>query len=212
MARFRRRRFHSRKRSTRKIRWDGQVVAIDTILDANPNDYSWISFWVKQPASNARLAPINPSVNPSNEPTDETLVRLFSHFDMLVSVPGTAGVAPLVNIETGIIPWQGGELPEFYDFAIFSLASLVAPPHPTFNTDDPWVWRNSFGTAGAETLRGATGGYELADWVRSMRKLPAGMGLLCVIGVIALLEDSSVPVTILYNGSQRYAVKSGFTV
>lgn len=149
----------------------------------------------------------------TNEPVDETLVRLYSHLDATVLIAGTAGVAPVVNHSIGIIPWQGGEVPAFYDFATFSLSgSLVAAPHPIFQLDDPWVWRSDFSNGSLETLQFSSDQYERNEWVRSMRKLPAGVGLLCVIGVLAPIQTSSTVVTIRAGFAQRYAVKSGFSV
>lgn len=213
---FRRRRFRSTRRGgrSRRIRWDGQVVAVSHGLDANPSDYSWLSFWVKDPASMQRSTAITPPGSvATNEPVDETLVRLFSHLDVTYNIPGTAGAAPIVNIAWGIIPWQGGEVPDFYDGATFSLSgSLVAPPHPIFQIDDPWVWRSDHGNGTLEVFQFSSDQYEKNEWVRSMRKLPAGVGLLCVIGVLAPLQTTSTLVNINAAVTQRYAVKSGFSV
>lgn len=215
MARFRRRfRSHRGGRRTRKIRWAGQFVSEQNlILDANPNDYSYTSFWVKDPASMARsTAFVAPNVVETNEPVDETLVRLYSHLDATISIPGTGGIAPVTIISFGIIPFDGGEVPDFWDFAVFSTTSLVAPPHPMFQVDDPWVLRQDFSNGGLETFQFSSDQYERNEWVRSMRKLPAGMGLLGVLGNVAPSQDVSTPVT--YNAAwmQRYAVKSGFSV
>lgn len=218
MARFRRR-FRSSRRggSRRKVRWAGQFVSEQNlILDASPDNYSYTSFWVKDPASMARSSAFTaPNTIETNEPVDETLVRLYSHLDATVSIPGTGGIAPVTIISYGIIPFDGGEVPGFWDFAIFSLgSSLVAPPHPMFQVDDPWVLRQDFSNGGLETLQFSSDQYERNEWVRSMRKLPAGLGLLGVLGCVAPSSSGagSVPVTFNAAWMQRYAVKSGFSV
>lgn len=215
MARFRRRfRSHRGRGSRRKIRWAGQFVSEQgLILDANPNDYSYTSFWVKDPASMARsTAFVAPNVIETNEPVDETLVRLYNHLDTTIRITGTSGIAPVTIISFGIIPFDGGEVPGFWDFAVFSTTSLVAPPHPMFQVDDPWVLRIDFSNGGLETAQFSSDQYERNEWVRSMRKLPAGLGLLGVLGCIAPSQDVSTPVTFDAGFIQRYAVKSGFTV
>lgn len=216
MARFRRKFRSSRgRRSGRKVRWAGQFVSLqEFVLDANPNDYSYLSFWVKDPASMARSSAfVAPNVVETNEPVDETLVRLYSHMDVTIKIPGTDGDAPVTIISFGIIPFDGGEIPGFWDFAVFSLSgSLVAPPHPMFQVDDPWVLRQDFSNGSLEVAQFSSDQYERNEWVRSMRKLPAGVGLLGVLGQVAPSASASVPVTYNAGFIQRFALKSGFSV
>lgn len=213
-----RRRFRSRgtrSRSARKIRWLSQAWTLDTILDADPvGGGEWVSFWAKDPASRETRATFAQDVA-VKEPVDETLVRMHSAFVGQILVPGTAGQAPLVTVTHGVIPFNGGNKPEFYDFAIFDSSSLIAPPSPLFDGDDPWVWMNWSSNGGAESKGEATGtGYERVEWVKSMRKLPAGVGLLHVVHALAINEIGGSPIdtTIRYCGNHRMAMKSGFAL
>jgi hypothetical protein len=191
---------------------------VQTTVDAQPDDFSWLSFWVKWPASLQNVGDsVSPfgNVAPFNEPVDETLVRMRTVNDVRFSTPGTAGVAPVVNSALGIIEFDGGNTPEFYDFATFSSGgSFVSPPHPMFQADDQWIWRWTGCNMGSELWEKSNPGYELADWTKSMRKLPAGAGLLMVIANLAILSagDGSIPVTVTGGGDTRMWVKTGFSL
>lgn len=213
MARFRRRRFRSSRRSGRKVRWNGLTWQVDTILDANPNDFSWLSWWVKWPASLVNVDATPPANQVAyNEPVDDTLVRFFNHYDATVLIPGTAGVAPITSLALGVIPFSGGDFPEFFDFSVFSSSSLVAPQHPVVQLDDPWIYRSVFSNGSLEELQFSSDQYEKNEWVKSMRKLPANTGLLAVLGCIAIGASASVPVTLKMGGESRFLVKSGYAL
>jgi len=218
MARFRRRR-HSRGRSSsRRTRWTGVTWALGVALESFTGDREWASFWVKWPASMAKIPtgtnpPIFDSV-PTNEPVDETLVRTLCSFNGNVLNPGSAGVATNpANVCFGIIPFSGGEQPDFYDFAIFDEStSVVSPPNPVIQLDDPWVFRFSFLAANEVQEVGNDGNGDKRWDVRSMRKLPAGVGLLGVLAVTNFFADASSPVTFNVGGEIRIAVRSGFSI
>lgn len=211
------RRFSRGGRKSRRVRWLGNTFEVDTVLQAAVGHGSeYLSFWVKHPASTAITGePAEPSlINPTNEPVDETLVRTLINYQAQLTVPGTAGVAPLVELGVGLIPFMGGDQPDYYDFAVFQNAvSLVSPPSPFVDSDDPWIIRNVASNASLELLVVDTG--DAADRFtqsRAMRKLPAGMGILCIVGVVAVIEPDTLNVTIRMGGDVRLAMKSGFSV
>lgn len=204
----------SGRRSGRKIRWSGLQYSLATSLESQPDVNEWVSFWVKWPASLANVSVLPPANTViSNEPVDETLVRLRSFWGAGLTVPGTTGVALPINGVFGIIAFDGGEEPVDYMFTVWTHASQTPPPDPLEQIDDDWVIRQPFTNGQLEESFVDTGdGYELAEWSRSMRKLPAGTGLLGLIGVQSLFATASTPVTIRWGGEVRYAVKSGFSI
>lgn len=215
--RFRRRSSH--RGSRRKNRWLGFSWDVDITLEADLGaGVSWVSFWAKWPASQSssaggRAIAVNEEVVPSNEPVDETLMRILATNNLRVTNPGSAGLATNpINYSIGLIPFDGGEYPSFYDFATFqSGASFTAPPHPILQMDDPWVWRYSF-MSSAEVTFFSPNGSDLAIQSRARRKLPAGVGLLAVIGAISFLSAGTTPTNIFGGGEFRMLVKSGFSV
>lgn len=220
MARARgRRRFSSRRSSARRTRWVENTFGLAVTLESDPTTGNqWASFWAKWPAS---LAPLSHVVAPNeefvitNEPVDETLVKTLTWVNGLALTPGAAGsVTNPPNLTYGIIAFDGGEYPDFYDFAIFdSNASFVAPPNPTRQGDDPWVITNSLFLVN-ESLFFENQGNDLHNRTSAAkRKLPAGTGLLFVVGVTNVFSDGeSTPVTLNIGGCIRMAARSGFSV
>lgn len=212
----RRGRSAGRGRSARKTRWAVQNFAISDTLSTNVGvDAEWLSFWVKWPASmsssSVRTIPPSEEVLPSNEPVDETWVNLIATWHALCLVPGVAGApaVPVMNYCMGLIPFDGGEYPSFYDFANFTEgASNVAPPHPILQADDDWIIRWAWAVTAEVTIAEQLG---TTEFVRSkaMRKLPAGRGVLAVIAAVNYF-DVVTNAGINIGGDFRYAVRSGF--
>lgn len=205
------------RRSGRRTRWLGIDWGLGVTLNSNPDTgREWVSFWAKFPASmadTARDIPADEESVISNEPVDETLVRTFCTLNGNVLVPGTGGAATNpTNFVFGIIPFNGGEFPEFYDFAIFQeVSSLVAPPNPIIQIDDPWVFRTA-SFASNEVQVFSNGFADLAFQSRAKRRLPAGVGLLCVLGVSDFFSSAENNVAFNIGGEVRMAVRSGFSV
>jgi len=216
--RFRRRKSRGTGRKARRIRWVDASWQFRVNLEADlGTGVEWASFWAKWPASMAALSrsiPPGEEEIATNEPVDETLVRTISYLQSLVTNPGTGGVPnEPVNFCFGLIPFDGGEYPSFFDFAVFQEGvSLVAPPHPIFQADDDWIIRNPIVLASELQVLDTGDGSELNIQSRAMRKLPAGKGILAVIGVVSLLTAASQVVTFDGGGDIRMAVKSGFSI
>lgn len=216
--RFRRtRRSGGRRGGSRKTRWGWTNYQLDTALESSLNNGAeWITFWAKWPAS---MAPIGRSTIPneevliSNEPVDETLVRLIHEFNFLCLNPGSGGQATTtINACLAFINWDGGEYPSFYDFAVFdNQTSFNAPPNPLFQGDDQWIIRNPFSVVNEVTTFTVGPTSEFVE-SRGRRKLPAGHGILGVLAVANYLEDASTVLTVQGGGDVRYAVRSGFSI
>lgn len=216
--RFRR---HSRgHRSSRRIRWSNLTYELDTVLESSiDHGPEYVSFWIKFPASTAvgggSAIQTTPELqNIGNEPVDETLVRSIISMQAAMVLTGTSGVAPLCQLGFGVIPYIGGDQPNFYDFAVFqSNISAVSPPSVFADGDDPWIFRDVWSNNGAEVSRFDTTVQDATFCTsRAMRKLPAGMGLLAIVGVVSLLTVDSTPATVTMGGDIRYALKSGYNV
>lgn len=218
MARRSRSMRHRRQgRSSRRNRWLGFNWQTNLTLETTPAiGVEWVSFWAKWPASLANVNAVNVDPNEefiqTNEPVDETLVRTIWDWNFLVQNPGTGGaVDAVVNLCIGLIPFDGGEFPSFYEFGNFSSASAVAPPNPIFQIDDPWILRTPFQSV-IETEIFTTFPTPLFLESKAKRKLPAGMGILCVISAVNFTVDTSHIVSVNAGGDIRMLVKSGFSV
>lgn len=215
MRRFRRKRSGGhRGGKARKIRWLGETWSVNSTLESSeaaPNGSEWLSFWLKWPASLTDVDHSLPTNQvPFNEPVDETLVRFYTTMGGILSAPGSSGAASPFCFTFAAIVFSGGEFPNFFDSAVFDASSLVAPPSPFRQIDDPWIFRYTQGSA-AEVGALEEPGYELAHWTRTMRKLPAGDGILAVVQVQSLLTPASAPIGVSVAGETRMAVKSGYS-
>jgi hypothetical protein len=172
---------------------------------------------LKWPAS---LAPISHTIEPNedfvvtNEPVDETIVRMITEFNLLTSSAGVNGSLPQpLNFCWGAIDFDGGEFPDFYDFAVFnSQTSFVAPPSPLTQMDDPWLIRMPFTLVTETVINSNSSGPGIFVESKAKRKLPAGTGILCVMAGINFLTDQSRLLNITGGGDTRMAVRSGFSV
>lgn len=220
--RGRSRRFRSRGRrsSRRKIRWLGTTGTLAADLQNSPaHGLEYVSFWLKWPASLETAASASPlpggaPVAPYNEPVDDTLVRLRTTWAVLAGQTGATGNAAQGTFCFGIIPFDGGEYPDFWDFSVFQLGvSLVAPPNPIIDIDDSWVYRVGVSYLTEDpSFFGNTDGPESLIDVRSMRKLPAGWGLLGVVAVGNVLNEDTASTTVRFAVDCRMAVKSGYAL
>lgn len=192
------------RRSGRKTRWDYSLfqglVAFDVVAAA---PYTWVSSWMKWPADRIR-------VNDDNfiEPSDETLVR------SLVKV----GLTNLTNDTitgwcVGLLAFDGGEYPEFYDKATFNTSALVAPPHPITQADDDWILRYPIEFSVTSGLPAFTNVEPSPLWTesRAMRKLPPGTGILAVVGAINTLSGGAPPQQFAFSIDCRLAIRTGYT-
>lgn len=207
MRRFKR---HSRSRSrgSRKTRWVGGVFQGSNIpfaagSPAIGSPYTWVSFWAKWPAG---------EVDPQSqrvEPSDETLVRTLVRSQIGVLV--TDG--NILDIVVGLIAFDGGDFPNFYEAAPFtSNSALVAPPNPIIDADDDWIIRQPYHSVSATGLPFQPPSLEERVWTesRAMRKLPPNTGVLAVVAVTNVL--ALVPIVSLnWNIDMRLAVRSGYT-
>lgn len=212
-----RRRGHSRSRSSRKTRWTGGIWQGDFTFNGDVNSngiglFHWVSFWFKWPAGHnaPQIAGIPADATSRVEPSDETLVRTKVNFDATTAYNGVIAPVQTWDIVAGLIAWDGGDFPEFFDLGIFSSSSFVAPPNPAINPDDDWILRNSYGVANANPrVIGDTTDTYLNSLAK--RKLPPDTGILGVIGVANVLQDDTVFLELTWNWDVRFAVRTGYT-
>lgn len=204
---FRRRR-RSAGRSARKTRWIGSTAQGNgSIVTDAGGGYGWACQWVKWPAGRIDTLAVDLNLV---EPSDETLVRTIV-FGQLMMDPGAAGGPSPINVCAGLIAFDGGEFPEFYENAFFvEGSSFVAPPHPIVRADDDWIWRFS-GPSLFGDIGWSTGGGDLANESKAKRKLPPGTGILFVVGALNYLGDDSLH-GISWTFDFRMAVRSGYTI
>jgi len=210
------RRSHSRRSSSsrsRKTRWLGAVGSITTDLETNlASGFEWVSFWAKWPASLSSGGTLTSQQVPSNEPVDETLVRTILDVSIHLDPAGSAGTITPVNSVFGLIPFDGGEYPDFYDFATFQDGvSAVAAPHPIINGDDDWIIRDTWPMLLSDSVY-TLPGTDLYNQSRSKRKLPAGRGILAVFAPLEVRGSSPQTHGFNIGFDIRMAVRTGFSI
>jgi len=199
------RRGRSRKSGRRTFWTHGlwQADAIVSSTDLPGDDYNWYSFWFRWPSG---FEDINTgSTTPQG--SDETLVRVVSSLSS--SYEGLASFVPPLDLVFGLIAFDGGSKPEFYDLATFgSVGSFVAPPHPVVDASDDWIIRIPFNFM----TDGAFGSVTSESFIqsRAQRKLPPGTGILGVVGPSNLVGDPTTP-TNSWSWDVRMAIRSGYT-
>jgi len=198
------RRFSGRRRSglRRSLRWTGALYQADNItLDAEIGQAQWASAWVRWPSG--KVDPRDDQLTPS----DETLVRSIQQ--ITVAWLGILSFTPPVSICCGLIAFDGGQYPEFYEASIFQEgASFVAPPNPSFAPQEDWIIRAPFQFVSDGSF--ATMNSERFIESRAMRKLPPNTGVLAVLAVDNLTA-SPATVTLTWSWDVRVCMKSGYT-
>lgn len=195
----------SRQSSSRKTRWTGFLWQGDSIaLEARQGTSSWVSFWAKWPGDG-----LNDDGFP--EPSDETLVRYVGNvvcgLGLSALVPG---LIPPVDACFGLIAFDGGQYPEYYDNNAYQeLSSGVAPPHPIVNADDDWIIRLPM----QFVVNGSYQGPADATFLNSQakRKLPPGTGILAVFGVQNVTTPNEQVYNYSFSWDGRLAVRTGYT-
>lgn len=208
MRRFRGRSAHRGRRSSRKTRWvesvwQGLNIAFLAGSPAMGSPYTWVSFWAKWPAGKAD--PLSDRL----EPSDETLVRSL----LRSSLTWDPGVADVYQACLGLIAFDGGEFPDFYENGIFtSNTSFVAPPHPLVEGFDDWIIRQPYFNTNFTGFSFTNPSLEDSKWTesRAMRKLPPDTGILAVLGVTNVLSLAPV-IQLNWAMDCRLAVRSGYT-
>lgn len=209
MRRFSRRRHRSSSGKARKTRWGGGIfqgenVALLTGSPATSAPYSWVSSWMRWPSGG-----IDPGPN-RVVPSDETLVRSL----LRTSISVIAGNTVCFDVCMGLITFDGGSFPEFYDAATFvSNVSFVAPPHPIIDIDDDWIIRQPFPVSSASGVSVFFNQIdtELWDQSRAMRKLPPSVGVLIVLGINNFISVGPPLATVNWTSDVRLALRSGYT-
>jgi len=193
----------SSRRPRRNVKWLGAQWAFANLtMNARPGESQWTSFWVRWPSSAVDQA----SVSQGSMPLDETLVRTILNCQ-LVWQAVAPGVTNPVFATLGLIAFDGGQFPEFYDLTIFQEgASFVAPPNPNLENDDDWIIRLPFVfcTDGAIQQPGSN----LFIESRAQRKLPPGTGLLAVLAAYSVIDEANTP-TFYFGADFRCLLKSG---
>lgn len=195
----------SRSRGSRRTFWTHSLVQVEGLIyetDGANADYDWLSVWLRFPSGYEDLGASSPMGS------DETLVRTISALTVAWTGAAATFETPM-NACFGIIAFDGGKKPEFYDLATFdNQASFVAPPHPIVNASDDWILRIPF-----QFLSDSTYGSVQAETFiqsRAMRKLPPGTGILGVFGALNLLGAATTP-TWNFSWDVRMALRSGYT-
>lgn len=160
--------------------------------------------WVKWPGD---------SVDPqfgldALEPSDETLERTIINSQVLAAglTPGT--IDPVMFV-IGLIAFDGGGAPGFYEGAIFDPtgASLVFPPQP-IDAHADWIIRQPFIFNSVQSYQGP--GADIFIQSRAKRKLPPGRGILVVAQYFDLTGNAG-NTSFAFGMDVRLAVKSGYT-
>lgn len=201
----RRRSRRSSSSKVRKTHWEGGLFQGNLQFQTDlAGAYTWVSFWARWPSDF-----IEPSDATFPMPSDETLVRSIVQIAM-----GTTADS-IVNFVYGLIAFDGGRTPDFYETATFVQGSaLVSPPNPAVDYSEDWIIRQPIGLIGL--LGEATAEYSFPMQAptfvesRAMRKLPPGTGILGVLGGINVLSSEPV-VPLRWTVDQRMAIRSGYT-
>jgi len=217
---FRRRRrgTSSRARSSRKTRWTAgiwqgkQVSFQGDVAGIGSGHYTWVSFWMKWPAGH--FAPQyagTPEPSARLEPSDETLVRSLVQFSALGTWNSNVYARQVWEVAAGLIAWDGGEMPNFFDLATFDgQNSLVAPPNPIVDADDDWIIRDTWGLNAVNLVQMSTATDTYIN-SRAKRKLPPDTGVLAVVGVANTIDDDNALLQLDFTFDARMAIRSGYT-
>lgn len=195
-------------RSSRKTRWNqgvwqGLNIVFAAGSQAIGSPYSWVSFWAKWPAGH------DDPVSNHLEPSDETLVRSL----MRTSLTWQAGTPDIYEACFGLIAFDGGDFPDFYEQGSYvSNVSLVAPPNPIVDADDDWIIRQPYFNTSFTGFSFTNPSLEDATWTesRAMRKLPPDTGILAVLAVTNVLSLAPV-ISLNWAADFRLAIRSGYT-
>lgn len=204
MARSRGRRFVRGRRSSRSSHWHPFLwQAFNQVIRVAAGESYWASFWARYPSG--EVDPLSEQITPS----DETLVRYIGQLVVAWDAISTSFESP-VSIVAGLIAFDGGTYPEFYENSLFQEGtSLVAPPSPVLEADDDWIIRIPMQFPADGSYQGP--GDRIFIESRAMRKLPPGTGILAVIHPYTVLEPTVELPTLNWSWDGRLLVKSGYT-
>lgn len=202
---FSRRRKSSRHRSSRSSRktywsgalWQGNSVSWQSNVAGGK---SWFSFWSVWPSD--RVEPDIGELTAADVTLVRSIISVKLDFEDDMSTP--------VNGVMGLIAFDGGELPGFYELGSFNAGSLVAPPNPALLPEDDWIIRIPLSTEGHAEDTGGLNVDRLWAESRAMRKLPPGVGVLAVLGFANVLASEEVGHS-SWNFDARHALRSGYT-
>lgn len=207
MARSFRRGRGRRTTTKRKSYWVGAVESFNEfqLITATPAGGYGLSatFWTVWPSD--RVDPLRND----NTAADRTLVRTILNAQFGVNL-GTVIPAPIDPAVwcLGLIAFDGGFDPSFYDQASWNGATPGAPPHPVLNIDDDWIIRLPF----CFTSDGQYQGPAIEPFMmsRAMRKLPPGWGVLGVVGGWCN-DPNGATHTLSMMADFRHHLKMGYT-
>lgn len=175
----------------RRLQWQGASAFFPNQAMA---DGDVVAFWARVPAG---AVDNSGAAIPYIVPDDYTLVRsrLIWVFN---TTNGGANVTLPWSIGLGLIDWDG-----LTDNPL-DLGNSI--PHPVYDTDEDWIFRNAGPEIYENIVEGSNGVGDVdAYQSRAQRKLSAGKGVLCVIGTAspvtpyAALINATVDVRMLFK-------------
>lgn len=198
----RRRLRRSGRSSGRKTYWAGSQWAGNEV--DFPDDASSACFWARWPSNFNDPHTAANSITPS----DETLVRTILNMQMLTNDDIiTFATSPKI-ITFGLIAFDGGQSPDFYDAVSFGAGADVGPPLPASQPGEDWIIRLPMVFQQANSYQGPVATQFIES--KAMRKLPPGKGLLGVLEYTDIFGTlSSTNWSFAFD--IRMAFRSGYT-
>jgi len=200
---MRSRRSVSRRGPKRPSTWRTFLVQTNALeLQYREGESEWFSFWALWPAG--EKDPVDDEVRP----VDETLIRYVGNAQVQWAAVVPAPTEP-VSLVLGLIAFDGGTYPEFYEAATFlEGTSLVAPPNPILEADDDWIIRMPYQFTNDGQIQNTGDTTFLQS--RAMRKLPPGTGILCVGAALSTVGPAPGSTMTLYSSwDGRLLCKAG---
>lgn len=201
------RRMSRRSGPKRKVYWVGQqegLSGISLIASTPAGGYGLcVSWWTVWPSD--RLDPVRGDVMASDRTLAKTILNCHLGNDLGSLIPSLAD--PPVEWCLGLIAYDGGFDPSFYEQASWTGATPGAPPHPCLQSDDDWIIRLPF----MFLVNGQEQGPAVETFIisKAMRKLPPGVGVLAVLGGFSI-DAGGVTSTIDACFDFRHLLKAGY--
>jgi len=192
----------SGRSSSRKTYWAGSQWVGNEVTFAD--DASSASFWARWPSNFNDPHTVANSVTPS----DETLVRTILNMQMLTNDDIISFVTAPKIMTFGLIAFDGGQSPDFYDAVSFAQGASVGPPLPASQPGEDWIIRLPMIFQQANSFQGPVATQFIES--KAMRKLPPGTGLLGVLeysDVLGVLGETNWS----FGFDIRMAFRSGYT-
>lgn len=197
---FRRRSSRRRTSSGRKTYWAfAQPQLLETTFNSPRQCYTG---WASYPSGH--VDPVTSRLIPS----DETAVRVIMNSQLLYNTDALEFVTSPVLATIGLIAYDGGTNPSYYDGTLFSPTSAGAPPFPNLNAGDDWIIRQPMIFQAGNSYQGPVATQFIES--KAMRKLPPGRGILWCLEVT---DPNSLLGSMTFSGGSdiRIAMRSGFT-